>query len=69
MAEKRTARKIRAFSLDEFKAESQPRVWEALERVSGGTFMQCHLRVLEETGIWIEELTPVFAKLDANLQQ
>lgn len=36
-------------------------------RFNGGTFMQCHTAVFAETGIWIEELVPVFQRLDAQL--
>ena len=34
---------------------------------NGGAFMCCHTHIFAETGIWIEELVPVFQKLDAQL--
>jgi hypothetical protein len=36
-------------------------------QVNGGTFMACHKAIFEATGIWIEELVPVFQRLDAAL--
>jgi hypothetical protein len=53
-------------SLEEFKSLPAPDQWQRLVgKISGGTFLECHMRVRAETGIWIEELTPVFLKLDA----
>jgi hypothetical protein len=55
-------------TLDEFRATPQPDVWEALlGKVQGGIFMDCHKAVREATGIWVEELVPVFQKYDALL--
>ena len=36
-------------------------------KFNGGTFMECHTWLYSETGIWIDELVPVFQKLDAAL--
>jgi hypothetical protein len=38
-----------------------------LSKFNGGSFMWCHTAIFESTGIWIEELVPVFQKLDAAL--
>jgi hypothetical protein len=38
-----------------------------LSRLNGGSFMECHKLIAAETGIWIEDLVPVFQKLDAAL--
>jgi len=60
--------KVRRLSLDEFKAEQGPQGFEELlGRINGGSFMECHKLVARETGIWIDELVPVFQKLDAQL--
>lgn len=53
-------------SLEQFKAYAIPDQWERLiGKVQAGTFLECHATVRKQTGIWIEELTPVFLKLDA----
>lgn len=69
---KGTERRNRDLSLEEFKAVPAPEAWQALRAFKGGallrdcpTFSDCHVRVREETGLWIEELAPVFQKLDA----
>jgi hypothetical protein len=55
-------------TLDEFRASAIPDVWEAtLGKVQGGVFMDCHRAIRAATGIWIEELVPVFQKYDALL--
>jgi hypothetical protein len=36
-------------------------------QINGGTFSGCHKAIFEATGIWIEELVPVFQRLDAAL--
>ena len=36
-------------------------------KFNGGAFMCCHTTMFAQTGVWIEELVPVFQKLDANL--
>ena len=38
-----------------------------ISKVNGGTFMWCHQGVFAATGIWVDELVPVFQKLDAIL--
>lgn len=53
-------------SLEQFRALPSPDEWQRLlSKFQAGTFVECHQRVRRETGIWIEELTPVFLKLDA----
>jgi hypothetical protein len=42
-------------------------VQNLIGRFNGGAFMCCHTKIFAETGVWIEELVPVFQKLDANL--
>ena len=58
----------REVSLEEFKAMKQlPEIQAILGRFNGGSFMCCHQRIYEATGIWIPELVPVFERLDASL--
>jgi hypothetical protein len=53
-------------SLEQFKAIPEPEAWARyLGKISGGTFTECHMTVQRQTGLWIEELVPVFQKLDA----
>jgi hypothetical protein len=61
--------KKREMSLEEFKHLAQPEVWNALkaDAISGKSFTACHCKIFEKTGIWVEELVPIFKKLDANL--
>ena len=47
--------------------QEAPDVQNLLGRFNGGAFMCCHTKIFAETGVWIEELVPVFQKLDANL--
>lgn len=54
----------KAFSIEEFKSLSQPEIWNSIA-IKGGNFMDCHKKIFAETGVWIEELVPVFQKLDA----
>jgi hypothetical protein len=55
-------------SLEEFqKAELPPEVERLLGDFNGGSFMQCHTRIYEQTGVWIDDLVPVFQRLDAAL--
>ena len=54
---------LREFSNDDVLAQ----VADMVGRVNGGTFMGCHKAIFEATGIWIDELVPVFQKLDAAL--
>ena len=58
----------RNLTLEEFRATPQPEVWEAvLGKVQAGVFMDCHRAIRAATGIWVEELVPVFQKYDALL--
>jgi hypothetical protein len=55
-------------SLKEFQQEDVlGHVAELVGSINGGTFMACHKALFETTGIWIDELVPVFQKLDAAL--
>ncbi len=45
----------------------EPEVQALAAKFNGGGFMCCHSQFFAETGIWIEELVPVFQKLDAQL--
>lgn len=59
---------VTRLSLEEFKARKErPEVEALLGQMNGGSFMQCHQAIFEQTGIWIDELVPVFQKLDAAL--
>ena len=58
----------RNLTLEEFRAAPHPEIWEALGTVQRGVFMDCHLAIRAATGIWVEELVPVFQKYDAILQ-
>jgi hypothetical protein len=63
-----SASSIRRLTLEEFTAEKGPEGLEQLMgMINGGSFMQCHTEIAQATGIWIEELVPVFQKLDAML--
>ncbi|MEK6259461.1 MAG: hypothetical protein AABP62_12665 [Planctomycetota bacterium] len=58
----------RNLTLDEFRASPEPEAWEAtIGKVQGGVFMDCHKAIRAATGIWVEELVPVFQKYDALL--
>jgi len=63
MAEHETRR----LSLEQFLADEKTARVSVGEHFNGGAFMDCHCRVFAETGIWIEELVPVFQKLDSHL--
>jgi hypothetical protein len=55
-------------TLEEFKKSPPPQGTEAiLGKLNGGTFMECHTAIFASSGIWIEDLVPVFQKLDAML--
>lgn len=65
MAVSKSARKL---SIKEFQATRQSQAIEAvLKNLNGGTFMDCHTKFFEATGIWIPELVPIFQRLDAGL--
>lgn len=67
MAEQQRTR-LQRLSLEDFKARKETPAIEALMgQLNGGTFMECHQRIFEQTGIWVPELVPVFQKLDAML--
>jgi hypothetical protein len=55
-------------TLKEFQQEEVlSHVAELVGSINGGTFMGCHKALFDATGIWIDELVPVFQKLDAAL--
>jgi hypothetical protein len=57
----------RRMSLEEFLAHDKAPQVKVGAHFNAGSFMDCHCRVFAETGIWIEELVPVFQRLDAHL--
>jgi hypothetical protein len=57
----------RRLTLEEFLAQGEAPKVEFGAHFNGGPFMDCHCRVFDETGIWIEQLVPAFQKLDAQL--
>ena len=58
----------RKTSIKDFLArEESPEVKSLMGTFNGGSFMCCHTQIFAETGIWIEELVPIFQKLDAHL--
>jgi hypothetical protein len=58
--------KTQKMTLDQFKTTRQTGEIEAvIKQLNGGSFMQCHQLIFEQTGIWIDDLVPVFQKLDA----
>lgn len=55
-------------SVHQFLARKEaPDVAALVGKFNGGAFMCCHTHLFAQAGIWIEELVPVFQKLDANL--
>jgi hypothetical protein len=55
-------------SLKEFLGRDESAEVKALiGTFNGGSFMCCHTQIFLETGIWIDELVPVFQRLDAHL--
>lgn len=60
--------KTQRLTLREFQQEDVlKQVTDLVGSINGGTFMGCHKAIFEATGIWIDELVPVFQKLDAAL--
>lgn len=60
--------KLNKVSLAEFKTMKLEHGVDALlHSFNGGSFMECHQKIFAQTGIWIEELVPVFQRLDATL--
>lgn len=66
---KKSAPKAQRMSLAEFQKSDflGGDITKLLGSFNGGSFMWCHSKIFESTGIWIEELVPVFQKLDAAL--
>jgi hypothetical protein len=72
MAEKRPVQNItvKEFVSAEFLHENEhlrgiKGIDQLLSRFNGGSFMECHQKVFQATGVWIEELVPVFQRFDA----
>jgi hypothetical protein len=60
------AKDVQKLSLDEFMQQPLAGdIHELLNHFNGGSFMECHAKVFEATGIWVEELVPVFERFDA----
>jgi len=52
--------------LEEFMREPLPGgIDQLLSHFNGGSFMDCHKLIYESTGIWVDELVPVFERFDA----
>lgn len=65
MAERVEATRL---TIQDFQSEDVlAEVTDFVSKINGGSFMQCHQAIYEATGIWIDELVPVFQKLDATL--
>ncbi len=65
MAELKHPQKL---TIKDFLARQEPsEVQSLIGKFNGGAFMCCHTHIFAETGVWIEELVPVFQKLDAQL--
>lgn len=64
-----TQPRTRRMSISEFKKVDalDGDISRLLAKFNGGSLMECHRKVYEATGIWIEELTPVFQKMDAMI--
>lgn len=61
-----TDKEPQQLSLDEFMRQPLAgNIHELLNVFNGGSFMECHTKVYEATGIWVEELVPVFQRFDA----
>jgi hypothetical protein len=55
-------------TIQQFLARKEsPEVAQLVGKFNGGAFMCCHTSLFTQTGIWIEELVPVFQRLDAHL--
>lgn len=62
------AKKPNKQSIREFLAHKEtPEIQNLIGKFNGGAFMCCHTAIFAQTGIWIQELVPVFQKLDAHL--
>lgn len=56
----------RKVSLDEFMGlPLAGDIHKLLQHFNGGSFMECHRQVYEATGVWVDELVPVFQRFDA----
>jgi len=55
-------------TIHQFLARKEsPEIAALIGKFNGGAFMCCHTHLFAQTGIWIEELVPVFQRLDAHL--
>jgi hypothetical protein len=58
---------VKKMTLKDFMADGKVLPVEASRHFNGGAFMCCHTQIFAQTGVWIEELVPVFQKLDSQL--
>jgi hypothetical protein len=61
------SQKAHRMTLKEFLSEDHAPKVQLGSQFNGGSFMDCHCRVFAETGVWIDELVPVFQKLDSHI--
>lgn len=55
-------------SLEELQRGELPgEVERLIGEFNGGSFMKCHTEIYERTGVWVDDLVPVFQRLDAAL--
>jgi hypothetical protein len=55
----------RALNLEQFRTLAEPAMWERIYGIDNDSLMCCHVKTYQQTGTWIEDLVPVFQKLDA----
>lgn len=55
----------RELNLEQFRTLAEPALWERIHGIDNDSLMCCHVKTFQQTGVWLEELVPVFQKLDA----
>ena len=58
----------RVLNLEQFRTLAEPAMWERIYGITGDSLMCCHVKTYQQTGLWVEDLVPVFLKLDAARQ-
>ncbi len=64
---------VHRLTLDDFMADDKVQsilgehFAKIAPQINGGTFSGCHKAIFEATGIWVEELVPIFQRLDTTL--
>lgn len=58
----------RVLDLEQFRTLAEPAMWERIYGIDNDSLMCCHVKTFQQTGVWLEELVPVFQKLDAGRQ-